>query len=351
MMTEMVAHLVGRDVEQPHADLHTRKQAMATTDDKPISLRALQVFDQIARTGSMRDSAHALNMSSPAASQQLRNLELTLGQPLIDHTHRPLTLTQAGLTYLVHVRAALQQLQQGAAALSLMDLTSLTQLRMGIIDDLDSQVVPRLAVGLAAVLTRCDLSLQTAPSHLILASIADRTLDVGIAAQPPTLPDGIRETPVLRDPFVLAVPRGYLRGSPDSFAEMEALPFLRYEKNQLIGRQIAAQLRRLKLAPDGRIELDSNQALFGLVANGAGWAITTPLGYLRAQRFQAHVDIHPLPTAGFTRTISLFQPDLWREDVSGVIASSLRGILQTQVVDPAIVSIPWLKTGLMVLNE
>lgn len=309
------------------------------------------MFEEIARIGNLQDAAASLGLSAPAASQQMKKLEAALGQALVDHSHRPLTLTRAGRAYLVHVRDAMAQLRHGSTALSLLDMTNLRRLRLGIIDDFDAEVTPKLTVRLASVLTQCDLSLQTAPSHAILDLIANRSLDIGIAARPLELPPGVIETPLLRDPFVLVAPRNYLEGPPCSFDALNGLPFLRYDRGQLMGRQIATHLARLKLQPQGRVELDSNQAVFGLIAAGAGWAISTPLGFLRARRFQGQIDIYPLPFAGFSRVISLFQPDDWTDEITNVIASSLRDLLQAEAVAPGLEAFSWLAESLAVLHD
>lgn len=318
---------------------------------KTVSLRALEVFEEIARTGSLQEAAANLGLSAPAASQQLKKLEAALGQILVDHGHRPLTVTRAGRAYLVHVRDAMTQLRHGSTSMSLMDMTSLRRLRVGIIDDFDTEVTPKLTVKLASVLTQCDFSLQTAPSHAILDRIASHSLDIGIAARPLELPSGVTETPLLRDPFIMVAPRNYLDGPPRSLDALSSLPFLHYDRGQLMGRQIATHLTRLKLQPQGRVELDSNQAIFGLIAAGAGWAVSTPLGFLRARRFQGQIDIYPLPFAKFSRVISLFQPDDWADEITNVIASTLRGLLHAEAVIPGLETFPWLAESLAILHD
>jgi len=313
-----------------------------------LSIRALEVFSTVASTGSLQEAARALGMSASTASQQLRKLETALGYALIDHGRRPLEPTQAGYTYLVHVREALGQLRQGAIAMALEDLSGLRRLRLGVIDDLDSEVTPRLVTALAAALTRCETSLLTAPSHLLLDELRAGTLDFGVAARPSEPVEGLIEAPLLRDPFLVAVPRGFLSEAPDDLATLDGLPFLRYSEHQLIGRQIAAELAWRKLSPSGRITLDSNQVLFGLVAGGQGWAITTALGLSRARRFQEQVDIHRLPFAGFSRVIALYRAEGWHDDVPGIIAGSLRESLRARIVEPVTASRPWLAGALSI---
>jgi hypothetical protein len=91
--------------------------------------------------------------------------------------------------------------------------------------------------------------------------------------------------------------------------------------------------------------------MFGIVASGAGWAITTPLGVLQARRFLGRVDIHPLPFAGFSRTIALYHRLDWTDEISGVLSAKLRTILKSAIVEPGIAAMPWLDGALAVLTE
>lgn len=316
-----------------------------------VTFRALELIDELSRTGSMQEAGRNLGLSAPAASQQLKNLEASLGHDLVNHGRRPLELNAAGRAYLKHVQIALQHLRQGASEMALLNVEMVKSIRIGIIDDFDSEVTPRLAVAMANVLTPTELTLVTATSIMIINDIASRKLDLGIAARPFDLQTGISEIPVLRDPFVLAVPRGYLAKAPGSLKELEGLSFLRYEKTQLLGRQISAHLARLRLSPKGWIEVDSNQAIFGLIASGVGWAITTPVGFLSTRRFHDKVDLFPLPFAAFARTISLFKNEDWLPEVADNIAERLRSILQQNMVEPGRAALPWIGDSLNVLRS
>lgn len=316
-----------------------------------ISLRGLEVLDELSRTESVQAAASNLGMSAPAASQQLKNLESALGRALVEHSRRPLMLSRSGRAYLTHVQAALMHLRQGAAELMLDDLGSVGTLRIGIIDDFDSEVTPHLSVALAGVLTSTLLTLVTAPSLRILQQIAAQHIDIGIAAGPQNPPEGVSDIPILRDPFVLAVPRGYCPGAPDKIESLSALPFLRYEKSLLVSRQIAAQLARLRLSPQGQVELDSNQAIFGLIANGRGWTISTLVGALRARRYQDQVDLYRLPFSGFSRTVSLYYREDWMPEIASIIADSLRSILQAGIVEPGRARAPWLGETLSIIDS
>ena len=59
-------------------------------------LRLLTVFEAVLRRGGARAAAAELNVSQPAVSQSLKQLEAHLGATLLDRSTRPAALTEAG---------------------------------------------------------------------------------------------------------------------------------------------------------------------------------------------------------------------------------------------------------------
>jgi LysR family transcriptional regulator, glycine cleavage system transcriptional activator len=59
-------------------------------------LRLLTTFEAVARLGSMREAASALNVTQPAVTQALKALEDHVGAVLIDRSTRPARLTEPG---------------------------------------------------------------------------------------------------------------------------------------------------------------------------------------------------------------------------------------------------------------
>ncbi len=308
---------------------------------KGVTLRGLEVFEALAATGSVAQAASATGLSQPAVSQQLRNLETALSTDLIDHGRRPMRLTPAGHSFLIRAQAALSQLRLAQSELTVMDLAHLSALSIGVIDDFENDLTPRLVTILADNLTRCKFTLATAPSHEILQAITDKKLHIAISASDGAMRDAVLEYPLARDPFILVAPKGLARHG-DLLASLRDLPFLRYERDQLISRQIEAHLARQKLDLQDRFEIGSHLALMAMVARGIGWAVTTPLGYMRAGRFHDEVDAFALPFAPFSRTISLYASADWAGNVPTDVAHTMRRLIQTHMIDPALGRLPWL---------
>jgi DNA-binding transcriptional LysR family regulator len=317
---------------------------------KDISLRGLEVFESIGQTGSIAKTAEAMKMSLPAISQQLRKLEEAVGRPLVDHARRPMQLTAAGRLFLHHTHDALRSLRQAQNEARVLDLSHLTQLRLGVIDDFDNSVTPELATTLASTLTNCEFRLHTRPSHELFQMARDGQLDVAVASSPEGGMANLVEYPLMTDPFVMIVPRGTVLDPSRPLASLAALPFLRYDREQMIGRQIETQLRRMRISLPSRFELGSNPTVNALVGYSRGWAITTALSYLRSSRFHDRIDVHALPFAAFSRTISLFASEDWIEGAAVELAGTFRTMLRSQVLPQAQARFPWLAERLAVIE-
>jgi DNA-binding transcriptional LysR family regulator len=83
----------------------------------------LAYFLEVARTGSVTEAAHALNVAPSAISRQVAKLESGIGVPLFARHPRGMTLTEAGSRLLAHARrtetestALLEELRTGRGA-------------------------------------------------------------------------------------------------------------------------------------------------------------------------------------------------------------------------------------------
>ncbi len=317
---------------------------------KGVTLRGLEVFEALAASGSVAQAADATGLSQPAVSKQLRNLERALGVDLVDHGRRPMRLTPAGRSFLSRTEAVLSELRLAQSELTVMDLTHLSTLSIGLIDDFDNDLTPRLVTVLADSLTKCRFKLITAPSHEISDAMAARELHIAVAASTGQLREGVVEYPLVKDPFILVAPQGIVTQPKQIMSQLQDLPLLRYEREQLISRQIEAHLARQKLAFEERFEIGSHLALMAMVARRIGWAVTTPLGYMRAARFHDKISAYPLPFAAFSRTISLFAGSDWADRVPRDVAQTMRHLVQTQMIEPATAHLPWLSGQLRVIE-
>ena len=72
---------------------------------------------------------------------------------------------------------------------------------------------------------------------------------------------------------------------------------------------------------------------------------------MRAARFHGSLIAHPLPFATFSRRISLFAGADWSDQVPRDIAQTMRRLVQTHMIDPALPNLPWLAGRFEVIDR
>lgn len=308
-----------------------------------VTLWGIEVFLAAAEEGAISAAARRLGVSPSAVSQQLASLEAALGAVLLDRGARPMGVTPAGAMFRRHAQTILNAEAEARADLAMADLSGLTTLRLGMIEDFDAEVTPRLLGELSGALKGCRFLLETGASHRLIEQLEGRALDIVVAA------DGVAEAadtgwrevhPLLAEPFVAIAPIG---------AILSDLPFIQYTARHLMGRQIAAYLAQSGQKLATRFELDSYNAILAMVAGGAGWTILTPLALHHAARFRAAVTVLPLPVGPLNRTLSLSARAGVLKDIPAQVAWRLKAQLQAQVIEPALTEWPWLAPALRVL--
>lgn len=178
---------------------------MAETSGR-ITLWGLEVFAAIADAGSISGAARRVSASPSAVSQQLSNLETALGTALVDRAARPLTLTAAGRTFRRRAVNILDETAMAQAELAVADMSRLARFRLGMIEDFDADVTPRLLLDMADELGACQFLLETGASHRLYEQLAARELDVIVAADIGQSSDWMEVHPLLREPFVVVTP-------------------------------------------------------------------------------------------------------------------------------------------------
>lgn len=332
-------------------DFYRRRAAMLQqTDIRDLSLKGLELFQLCAHRGSLQAVATETGLSASTVSHHLRSLEEALRADLFDHSRRPLILTPTGKMFLRNIDNALHELRKARAEAAAGNMSEARYLRLGTIEDFDSDIIPSLAVSLFGTMPNCDFLYHTDSSHMIVQMLRNRQLDIGIAASPTERTRDFIDRPLMRDPFVLVVPKNTGRTPKEIVGGGANLPFLRFSGNLFIARQIEAQLRRMEISPPHRFECGNNQTLLAMVAAGTGWTITTPLLFSRARRFQSDVEMHRFPGKGFARTLAILANADCSRSVLDLVDTAIRTLIQDAVVEPLHGSSPWLKEDFKIIE-
>ena len=328
---------------------------MPGSSESPFSLRAVEVFVAALDEGSVKGAAQRLGASASAVSQQLSNLERALGTRLIDRSAQRFALTKAGEVFRPRALRILDEVSAARASVSRTSAAPRMVIRVATIDDFDAAILPHWLTGLGDPFANLRFAIQSGPSHENHSELNGRAVDMIIAVDTGEPAEWVEEHALLHDPY-LVITSAQAAWQPTLQSLMQR-PFVRYSREQLMGRQIEAQLRRSKLVPPREHELSSNQAVFAMVAATDGWAITTAAAFAGTPLFAGNdnttpvLRAYPLPMPAFSRTVSLYA----RRDVLGDLphqfAAALRQSLQEVLVDPWCSQLPFLAGALYLLLE
>jgi len=315
-----------------------------------FSLWSLEVFVACVEEGTVSAAAKRLGASISTVSQQLTNLEYALGTELMDRSTRPMTVTATGALFLTRAQNVVSEIALAKTELSQFDLSQMVSMRLGVIDDFDADVTPDLLVALSKRLENCRFLLESGGSYGLTQGLQSQQLDLVITAEPMRMEDWMDVHPLLVEPFILAAARGEIDASGNVQEQLLSRPFIRYSSREMMGRQIEAHLTRLRLQIPNQFEFNNYHAILSMVADNAGWTITTPLGFLRAQRFNEDVELLPLPFKDLSRTISLIARRDVLDWIPAEVANLSRDLISKQMVAPLIYDYPWLAQKFEILG-
>tara|TARA_R110002095_G_scaffold152706_1_gene132834 strand:- start:564 stop:1535 length:972 start_codon:yes stop_codon:yes gene_type:complete len=307
-----------------------------------VSLQALDAFERVAQSGSMQIAAGEMGLSISSVSHHIARLEEQLGVTLFDRSSRPFRLTREGARALQHLSKGLYHLRRATNETVISGLLGTRSLCIGIVEDFESTVTPELAVMLARQMPHAALSICNILSHEAPGLLRKGEIDVAVSSRFAAFDGDISTTEILNDPFVLVAPAGQDTDPALLLGGQSELPFLRFNPTHLIGKQVEAHLVRTRTELPRRFAFDSVQSILAVVANGAGWSLITPLGFMRAQRFAQMVQLHPLPFASFARTITMSSRADFDDATRHAIAAIFQQIVQRAAIDPACIRYPWL---------
>lgn len=317
--------------------------------DSPLSLRAIRVFVAVAEEGAVTGAARALGFSPSTISQQLANLEAALETELIARTPRSFMLTRAGEIFLPRARKILNEVTEARAALALGGHGARMSLRVALVEDFDWAVAPRWLSDLAGPLGKCDVSVRSGASHENHAALETRAVDLIVAAEAVTPADWVEVHPLVVDPYILVCAEDI--GEAVSMDDLLTRPMVGYARDQLMARQVEAQLRRVKANPVRRHEFTTSRAALAFAAAGGGWALTTALAYLGASAEGDGLIARPAPIPAFARRIDLYA----RRDALGelprFVAADLRRALAETALAEAATRLPFLGDRLRLAED
>ena len=175
-----------------------------------LKTRQLLLVVALAEEGNIHRAASALNITQPAASKLLRELEETLAAPLFERMPRGMRPTLYGDALIRHARMVLGSLDQAQEELAALKAGRLGQVAVGAITSPGVRVLPTAVAAVKRMHANIRIVVDIDTSNVLLERLAQDKLDVVIGRLFPEhdkLP--LHYEPLAGEPVHAVVRRGH----------------------------------------------------------------------------------------------------------------------------------------------
>jgi DNA-binding transcriptional LysR family regulator len=249
---------------------------------QPLSRRAtltqLRALAAVERAGSFRGGARVSRLSEPSIHRSIRDLERSLGQPLLLRVGTGLQATPAARAIARATRLALTEIDAGLEAIASGDAAE-RRLVIGAMPLVRAGLLPSAAAQLCARAPHVRLQVVEGPYPELLNALLDGELDMLLGALRDPQPHGVIQRRLFDDDLVIAARADHpLARTPGWTADaLLAFPWVASAEGTP-RRQIWEGMMEAAgiAAPSPRVECSSASAIRGLLLQGDWLAMLSP---------------------------------------------------------------------------
>ncbi len=231
-----------------------------------ITLRQLEIFTEVLKSGSTTQASAVMALSQSAVSAALTDLENQLAVKLFDRVGKRLVLNEHGRLLYPRAVALLEQageigrlFHQGNGALRLFASSTI-----------GNYILPEIIAAYRRDFPDAPLALQVGNSMDVINAVMDFRVDLGLIEGPSHNPALVTQ-PWLRDELVVfAAPDNPLAGQPLTLEQLADAPWILREQGsgtrEIVDYLLLAQLPRFQSV----MELGNSEAIKHAVRHGLG---------------------------------------------------------------------------------
>jgi LysR family transcriptional regulator, low CO2-responsive transcriptional regulator len=241
---------------------------------KRPDLKTLSLYLAVLDRATMTAAAEAVNLSQPAISTRIKQLETFYGSPLLERRGRRVNPTEAGLVVASYARRVLALVDELGDAVADLDGLRAGRLEVGASASVGETLLPGVFGRFRKAYPGVEIALRIGNSREILRAIDQRELQFGVVGRSPERAD-LEVSPVIEDRIELCFASGepLPRPAPMHVADLMHETFVMREQGSATLEHAQAALARVGCSPHRVVHFGSNEAVKRAVAAGLGVGI------------------------------------------------------------------------------
>ncbi len=272
-----------------------------------LTLRQLRYFEALARHGHFGRAAAACAISQPALSEQIKELEASLGAALFERGARQVRITGLGEEFAPRVRDILRSIDELEGLARASRDRPLGRLRIGVIPTVAPYLLPTIIGGLARAYADLDINVRETLTPKLIQELAEGRLDTAIVALPVSEPS-FAEVALFAEDFLLVRP-GEDEGEPTPSVEtLREMRLLLLEEGHCFRDQALSFCNMHSARPRELLDASSLSTLVQMVGAGIGVTLIPEMAVAVETR-SAPVSVARFNSPKPSRTIGM----IWRK--------------------------------------
>lgn len=274
-----------------------------------MNSRQLQYAIALSQVRNFSQVAEKLDITQPALSKQILNLEKELGVKLFDRNRQPLALTPAGEHFVREARELLYKEDQLLRSMERFQSGEAGRIVIGISPFRSQYLMPGILRRFREAYPGVQVVLrEVSGSDLLRKEAAEGRYDFAVVNLP--VDDAVLEvTPIEQDTLVLAVPNALLEGLPRAggdrlpavdLADCRHLPFVVVGKSQEMRQLFDKLCAGADFHPQIAVEVVGLSTAWALANAGVGAALL-PLQFVGAEPPGEKVTLFTLKNNSYSR--------------------------------------------------
>jgi len=261
---------------------------------RSLNLDQLRAFVEVVERGSFTAAAKELNLTQPAVTHQVQELERRFQVSLVERFGKRAYLTQAGEKLIEHARNLLDEDSRAHVAMRRFGDGWLGRVRVGTSMTVLMYVLPPILRQLKTDHPQLEISLKAGLTTTTLQMLKTNALDLGLCALP--IEDPAFETVQLFNDELVAILPAALGKAPKKVtpAFLSQCPLILGSENSALRRTIADWLALAGPPPRPLMEFDNVEAMKSVVAVGLGASIVPSLSLGAGHVRMANTLVRPL---------------------------------------------------------
>ncbi|MCW8915390.1 MAG: LysR substrate-binding domain-containing protein [Magnetovibrio sp.] len=238
-----------------------------------VTLRQLEAFAAVSRHLSFTRAAEELNLTQPAVSMQIKQLEGQVGQSLFEHMGKKIFLTEAGREVRQYARNVLQQVDDMEAGLA-----SLKGLERGSLSISVATTAHYFAPKLLSIFCErypgVNVKLDVTNRESLVSQLENNTVDMVIMGRPPEEVD-VEAGIFMENPLVMIAPADhpFTRERSIQLKRLENETFLVREEGSGTRKAMEVFFEQHGINMSTGMEVSSDEAIKRSVQAGLGLGI------------------------------------------------------------------------------